>query len=61
MATASLLLFLINSAGTMREERVASLTFHPYGVDGTPLLEYVAVTWEEYLQRWHNMAHTVTT
>lgn len=39
------------SAETLHEEIVAGLTFNPYGVDRTPLSEYVKGTWGEYLQR----------
>lgn len=42
---------IFRSASTLREEIVADLTFHPHGVDGTPLSEYVAGTWGDYLQR----------
>ncbi|XP_049926648.1 uncharacterized protein LOC126406426 [Epinephelus moara] len=41
---------IFRSAATLREEIVANLTSHPYGVDGTPLSEYVEETWAEYLQ-----------
>lgn len=36
---------IFRSAETFREEIVADLTFNPYGVDGTPLSEYVEGTW----------------
>lgn len=41
---------IFRSAATLLEEIVANLTSHPYGVDGTPLSEYVEETWAEYLQ-----------